>query len=232
MLCSLFGLIGFLLLPVAWFEEWKAPRTEMIALTWLTVVALGYVFAGQWLVTVQYYYDRYLMSEAYPFCLLLISVFLYGKLVGRSWQKNVAALSLGFMVFHGLYYASYQLKGREGIRDLATYRRILKHADANDLVLIDAESFDAFDALKTPLILYMGLNVATMRGLRDSSMSSRLVNDLGSLESGSVYVLSAGGMDQKLFEPVDKFALEHTHFEFFPQVPQADDHRAVGALDV
>jgi hypothetical protein len=161
-------------------------------------VGLGAVVFKHPILPYQYYYARYLLSEAVPYGIVIFSVVI---LVSDSlfWRRfGIGVIALSILTF-GIFTFK-QFGAEEGVRPLHVLKNIASHVDEGDLLLVEPEGWriPRF-GVETPLRFYFGLKTFAL----DSS--SRKAN----LESfaddfRNIWLLSPQLLDTEYFKLVKR----------------------------
>ncbi len=104
----------------------------------------------------QYYYARYLLSEAVPYGIVVATaaIFYHNRPI---WKKlGIAAFLCTVPLF--VFYSYKQIGAEEGVRPLAVLRKIAAHIEERDYLLIDPNWPVSRFLIETPLRFYFGLN--------------------------------------------------------------------------
>lgn len=163
---------------------------------------LGYLAVLQWVLPYQYYWGRYLLSEALPYVLLFGVLVLadFGK-SGMGWA--IRAIMCVSVVFSGLL-TSVQWRYTDPNSFARTLDAAVSAVGENDLVLL-RKSMSATRLLQTPLRYYQGFRVAVfenreeLEGILHSEWISK---------ADDVWLFEDGGFDPGgVFELRDRVTL-------------------------
>lgn len=126
----------------------------LILFTWTTAFAV-FVVANPAL-PYQYYYARYLVSEAVPYGILAFVVALVANPVPGWRRVGIVTVALTIPLFG--YYTVKQFGAEEGVRPLRVLRKVASHVGDGDVLLIEPAdwSIPRF-GVETPLRFYFGL---------------------------------------------------------------------------
>lgn len=136
--------------------DWKValllvvPVTAML-LFFLRTIVLPY----------QYYYARYLLTEAVPYIIIVFVVVTIGSGIAVWRRAGIAAVALSVLWFG--YLTIQQFGAEEGIRPLNVLKQIATHVDQDDVLLIEPSgwSISSFH-FETPLRFYFGIKMFTL----------------------------------------------------------------------
>lgn len=147
----------------------NAPRTMLVL--FLTFF-FAYISLLQWFIPFQYYYARYLVSEAVPF-ILLFTVIGIDRLTKT---RNVAYLLLILSAAYMLYFSFTQFNGKEmqGFRE--SLDEIKKHVGESDIVILDRRLLYFVYEIKTPLVFYYNYNVLSVDKHDDEKFINHFCN--------------------------------------------------------
>jgi hypothetical protein len=203
-----------LLLAVGLWAVWRR-RTDIKQCLLLLVLVIPlalYVF-GNPALPYQYYYARYLLSEAVPFALLLCVVSAVTVLQGkhRAWLTGVVVVSA--VLFGGITLR--QWGAEEGTRSLASLRKIAAVVDANDVLMVNTHGWGAPPhRAVTPLRFYFGLSTF-MAGQDDAIRLAERLDDVFE----QVWFLSPRPIQDSRFELVRRVTYGDKVMERVGQVP-------------
>lgn len=145
-------LVVFGVVAMLW-RKWDFRLTLMMV---LLGVAFGVFVIVNPVLPYQYYYARYLLTEAVPYALVACVVALLGGETTNWRRLGVAAVILTIPLYG--FYTSKQFGTEEGVRPLVVLRKIAAHVEDGDIVLIEPEGWSIpRAALETPLTFYFGL---------------------------------------------------------------------------
>lgn len=121
----------------------------------------------------QYYYARYLLTEAVPYAIVIFTVAIVGSGTGL-WRKLGIAVTLASVLWFG-FFTVKQFGVEEGVRPLHVLQRIVSHVDEGDVLLIEPAgwSIPRF-GVETPLRFYFGLNTFAL-GESERGMHARKI---------------------------------------------------------
>ncbi len=131
------------------------PRTLLLLFILLFFVHISLL---QWFIPYQYYYARYLLSEALPFILL----FTITGLAGIKKYKKVAYSFVGLSAIYMFIFTSFQLRAREMEGLHASLLTLKKHIGNDDILMLEQRFLHFNGELKTTLRFYYDLNVLSV----------------------------------------------------------------------
>ena len=115
---------------------------------------IAYISVLQWKIPYQYYYARYLVSEALPYAILFIAT---GVTTAKPFRKlYFALLILG--AFYAAGDSTAQFEGNEADGVYNTIKRVVQPIDVEDLILTDGMDSE----IKMALVYYEGKNVVSI----------------------------------------------------------------------
>jgi hypothetical protein len=210
------GYWGLLILFFAILSFQKSKDPRRIALLCLMAPVFIYIFIFNWDILYQYYYARYIFSEAYPLAILSISLFVGFKLESKSLGKrSIVAITLLLLTTY-FYMISFQFNKREDSRITDGTNKILSYIKPNDILLFD-KSFSAHEALITPLVLFYGLNVSAVLDPKELNYDTSIIRKL---DFKDIYFLSQEAPDSIHYNLVDQITFNHEHSEYKPHFPR------------
>jgi len=169
----------------------------------------------------QFFHARYLVSELVPYSLLLVSLYL-GRLLEETRARRLVAWAFFVMIsLFSLSYTRYQFLGKEADGADEALRKIARHMDRRDLLLINRYGFDPHAEVKTALSYYYGLSVFSIRDVYD--LDGRFV-ELFSESYGDVFLLSQGPLAVPFAIPLDTIAYRRGRFKEMTGVPDEFSH--------
>jgi hypothetical protein len=206
-----------LLLPFALWKSGDSPRRALLTL--IVLVMIGYSAALQWFLPYQYYYARYLLSELVPFTLLLVVIrcadwWHVGTL--RRWITIATAIT-------GIYFAwfTWPLIGfREAEGAESSLTRIASQVDQGSVLLVDETSINFAARFVTPLRMWFGLNVYTVR---DFGQLPAVVRDLRRVGVQDIVLLRGTGDVPAGFAYDMRIHFEQTRMERTAYLPRASE---------
>jgi hypothetical protein len=136
-------------------------RTNNAAKTMLILFVLLFFFhisLMQWFIPYQYYYARYLLSEALPFILLFTVI----GLGSMAHFKKMAYLLIGFSAVYMLFFTAGQFKGKEMHGLHTSLLELKKHLGTDDILILDQRLLHSAGELKTSLKFYYDYNVVSV----------------------------------------------------------------------
>jgi hypothetical protein len=191
-----------LLLPFAFRRPGaSAPRALLVCML-LTMIA--YTAFIQWFTPYQYYYARYLLSEAAPYALLLVVIRAEEWMRFRNARLALPAVAL----FTVTYFAwlTWPLVGfREADRAETSLARIADRLDGNDVLLFDDAVYPNPHELVTPLRFFFHKFVYEVP---DIAEASAIVRDLVDSGAGDIYLIGRHGEHPPGFTFVDHVTYE------------------------
>lgn len=142
------------------FTQAKRNDEKRTMLVLFVLLFLGHISVLQWFIPYQYYYARYLLSEALPFVLLF-------TLIGLDRIKNykkTAIFLLGMGATYMLFFTAMQFKGKEMDGLHSSLSEIQKYVGPDDILIIDQRWLHsaASAEIKTPLIFYFNFKVLSV----------------------------------------------------------------------
>jgi hypothetical protein len=148
--------LGALVLLSAIFFRFKQ-KNFFPYLVLLFVALFWYYYANFKYITVlhQYYYARYFVSEIVPYALLFICLLLGDWYYRNSAGKSVSIILAAAMSIYFLYFAAFQLQGRECEGAYDAINHITRQVNKDDLLITAVDDY----ALQTPLKYYADRNV-------------------------------------------------------------------------
>ena len=140
----------------------------------MVLVIIAYSAALQWFLPYQYYYARYLLSELVPFTLLLVVI------RGADWWHMAAlrrwiAISLGVTGVYFIWFTWPLIGFREAEGAESSIARIANKLDHGSVLLVDETTIDFAARYITPLRMWYGKSVYSVRGY---SQVRAIVRDL------------------------------------------------------
>jgi hypothetical protein len=139
-----------------------------------------------WVIPYQYYYARYLLSEAVPYSIVLCMIIIF-----ENSSQRIGYLRYGAIVLTIIFYiilSSFQIGVEEGKRSYKILNDIAFHVDSNDLLLLDQSGWSHnFVIFQTPLVFYHGLKVFPVVKQGDVE---KVVNEFNNLSIGELWLLS------------------------------------------
>ena len=115
---------------------------------------IAYISVLQWKIPYQYYYARYLVSEALPYAILFTAS-------GVAAVKYGKYLYFALLIVAGLYAfddSTTQFQGKEADGVYNTIKRVIQPVDTEDLILTDGMDGE----IKMALVYYEGKNVVSI----------------------------------------------------------------------
>lgn len=146
---------------------------KVVLLMLLVIVPLGAFIVQTPVLPYQYYYARYLVSEAVPYAIVLcITVLFIGN--SQNWRRlGIVAVILTIPLFG--YYSFKQFGAEEGVRSLSVLKKIAVHVDEDDVLLIEPAGWTIYRfAVETPLRFYFGLKTFALPAKERAVFSNRL----------------------------------------------------------
>ncbi len=148
------------------FSQAKLNNGVKIVLTLFVLLFFLHISLLQWFIPYQYYYARYLLSEALPFILLMTVVGL-GSMVRL---KKTAYFLIGFSAIYMLFFTMIQFKGKEMDGLHASLTEVEKYVGKDDILILDERTIHlggniktwVTGEIKTPLNFYYNFNVLTV----------------------------------------------------------------------
>ena len=149
----------FILFAFGIFTSIRKNNGPEILLTLFVLCFFTYISLLQWFIPYQYYYARYLLSEALPFILLLTLINLY--YFGRF--KKIAYSFVLCAAIYMTFFTVFQFKGKE----LDGFQRSLSvlnnYISQDDILIFDKNIKTMRAEIKTPLKFYFDYNVLTAK---------------------------------------------------------------------
>jgi len=168
----------------------------------MLLVGLGAVVLQHPILPYQYYYARYLVSEAVPFGIVVFSVAIMGTKSPLIHRVGVALVVLSIITFS--FFTLKQFGVEEGKRPLHVIKSIASHIDDNDLLLIEPQGWQISRfRIETPLRFYYGLKIFALDSSARSSSLNLFENDFR-----KIWLLSPKRIDSEDFILVER--LEHS----------------------
>jgi hypothetical protein len=205
-----------ILLPFALWRPNRSPERMLLVVMVLSISA--YTVLVQWFTPYQYYYARYLLSEAVPLLLLLMILRCgdWWAMPGRQpWLTLAAAMTIAYCAWFTLPLVAW----REDEGAESSLARIANHLDDNDVILLDAKGMPIYQQLSTPLRLWFGKNVYVTQNL---GQTAEIAQDLKRAGFGDIYFLGPReGSTWSGFVPVDDVTYRQRSMAFTPYIPRA-----------
>lgn len=149
----IFVVFGYVLFSQA--KENNAVKTLLVLFILLFFVHISLI---QWFIPYQYYYARYLVSEALPF-ILLFSVIGLGSIVRF---RKTAYILIAISALYMLSFTVMQFKGKE-MRGLhASLMELKKYIGKDDILMLDERALHIGGEIKTTLKFYYNYNVLSV----------------------------------------------------------------------
>lgn len=193
------------------FSNRRRHALELRLLLAFVLCFLGYISLLQWFIPYQYYYARYLLSEALPYTLLFTVV--------ASWRlQKHRKLALAALGMAGVYMATYsatQLRGREMDGFESSLGKLDRYLAPGDTLLVGEIYVQSvyWAQLKTPLVFHYGYNVVSV-----DQDNSQLFLDRYCENQRAVYYL--GGLEVSGLGPVyAEITVSLQRFEHVAYIP-------------
>ena len=167
----------------------------------MLAVGLGAVVFQHPVLPYQYYYARYLLSEAVPYGIVVFCVAVMGS-DSLFWRRlGVGVIALSILTFG--YFTFKQFGVEEGVRPLQVFERISSHVDENDLLLIEPDGWRIHRfVVETPLRFYFNLKTFALSSSEREAKLDSFSNDFN-----NIWLLSPRQLDAKIFKLVER--VEH-----------------------
>jgi len=188
-------------------------RTNNAAKTMLILFVLlffAHISLMQWFIPYQYYYARYLLSEALPFILLFTVI----GLGSMTRFKKSAYLLLGFSAIYMLFFTVGQFKGKEmhGLHD--SLLELKNHVGADDILILDEKVLHAAAGeIKTSLKFYYDYNVLSVKNKDKEEFFDYFCS-----KNKNIYLFNAS-RENKYGEPIKTIQLKADIFERSNHIP-------------
>ena len=115
---------------------------------------IAYISVLQWKIPYQYYYARYLVSEALPYAIL----FSASGVTAIKYGKKIYFALLIIAGFYAINDSTTQFQGKEADGVYNTIKRVAQPVDVEDLILTDGMDSE----IKMALVYYEGKNVVSI----------------------------------------------------------------------
>lgn len=149
----IFIVFGYIL-----FSQTRTNNAEKTMLILFVLLFFTHISLLQWFIPYQYYYARYLLSEALPF-ILLFTVIGLGSIAKFN---KTAYLLIGLSAIYMLFFTTMQFKGKEMQGFHTSLTELRKHIGKGDIILLDKRILHTAGEIKTSLKFYYDYNVLTV----------------------------------------------------------------------
>ena len=146
----------FLVVPGAVALLGKGADWRLALLCVVPAAAFSALLAQSPVLPYQYYYARYLLSEAVPYAIVIFTVVTVGSASAR-WRKVGLIAALVSASLFG-FYTLKQMGAEEGTRPLQVLRQVASHIGEDDVLLLEPSGWSIpRPGVETPLRFYFGL---------------------------------------------------------------------------
>jgi hypothetical protein len=177
-------LLVFVALWAAFKIKWSWHK--LTALIFLSIFLSTNFVINAWVLPYQYYYARYLLSEAVPFTIVLSILILFS--IDNKLVKYIKYVALIITIIIFSYLSLIQFDAEEGRRPYQLLNQISEYVDSEDLLIFDKQGWSIYNGvIQTPLIFYYGINtfpISTDKELEIVIEKSPLIT------SGNVWLLT------------------------------------------
>lgn len=163
----------FLVLLGGFALIWRKPDIRLLLLMLAASIPFAVFAVSNPVIPYQYYYARYLLSEAVPYGIVVCIVAIFSGNVELWRRAGIASIMLTLPLFG--YFSLKQFGAEEGVVPRNILRKIATHIESQDLLLINPEgwSVNRF-LLETPLRFYFGLKTFALPLKSHPSVSDKL----------------------------------------------------------
>ena len=168
---------------------------------------IAYISVLQWKIPYQYYYARYLVSEALPYAILFTAS-------GVTAVKYGKKLYFALLIIAGLYAindSTTQFQGSEADGAYDTIKRVVQPVDVEDLILTDGMDSE----IKMALVYYEGKNVVSINNEKLDFVTEEILD-----RYNDIYVLLWHPSEQEVLTDERVFLYRFGLFEQENHLPE------------
>jgi len=148
----------FIIFSYLLFTKVRKNNTEQTMLILFVLLFFIHISLLQWFIPYQYYYARYLLSEALPFILLFTVI----GLNGLTKFKYIFYMLIWFSVIYMLFFTTMQFKGKEMHGFHASLSELKNYIGHDDILILDKRILHTVGEIKTSLKFYYNYNVLSV----------------------------------------------------------------------
>ncbi len=168
---------------------------------------IAYISVLQWKIPYQYYYARYLVSEALPYAIL----FAASGVTAVKYGKKIYFALLIIAGFYMINDSTTQLQGKEADGAYNTIKRVAQPIDVEDLILTDGMDGE----IKMGLVYYEGKNVVSISDEKLDFVTEEILD-----RYNDIYLLSWHPSEQNVLTDERVFAYRFGVFEQENHLPE------------
>lgn len=190
----------------------KTISGERTMLLLFVLFFFAYICVLKWYIPYQYYYARYLLSEAFPYILL----FSVTGIVTLSSYRKTAYILVACSAVYMLILSATQFRGKDMDGFKQSLDRLATYVEADDILIVNQRWLwgPSWSEIKTPLKFYYNYNVLST----DMNTVEQFISYYCGPSASHVLYLSAGAQPG-LGLPIARLEINADIFEHKPYIP-------------
>ncbi len=192
------------------FSQTKTNDVQRTILILFILLFFIHISLLQWFIPYQYYYARYLLSEALPFILLFTII----GLNRITKYKYVSYTLIGFSAIYMLFFTTMQFKGKEMHGFHTSLSQLKKYIGPDDILILDKRILHTVGEIKTSLKFYYDYNVLSVKNNKDKK---RFI-DFFCNKNKNVYLFNSNSWNE-FAEPIKFIPVKAEIFVHRPHIP-------------